>query len=168
MLEMWNPVINYENLYEVSNFGNIRRISGSKGAVIGRILKPNFNKQKGYYYITLSKNCIQTQYSLHRIVAMSFLGESELQVNHKDGNKLNNYITNLEYMSCKNNLLHATNVLKKRCCESHWNSRLTKEQVLEIKSLKNSGITHQLIANKFNVSRPLITEIMLGRKWANI
>lgn len=166
-MEIWNPVVNYEGLYEVSNLGNIKRIKGGHGSVIGRILKPYFNKVTGYCYIVLSKNCIQIQYAIHRLVAQSFLGLSELTVNHIDGDKTNNKLTNLEYLSNKDNLLHATEILKKRCGENHWNSKLTLDQVNEIRSLKDTGVTQQVIADKFNINRSFVSEIINRKKWAN-
>mgnify|MGYP007071663155 CR=1 FL=1 len=166
-MKTWKPVSGYENEYEVSDSGDVKRIKGGKGAVIGRILKPYLN-QSGYMYVTLTKQCVQTDFLLHRIVAAAFLGGSNFQINHKDGNKKNNSISNLEYVTISENLLHATRVLHKRRGDKHWNSRLSESNVLVILSLRNSGMTHQQIADAFKVSRPTISEIFLGRKWQHL
>lgn len=166
-MKTWKPVIGYENEYEVSDYGDIKRIKSGKGAVAGRLLRPYLNPN-GYLYVTLTKNCIQKDFLLHRIVAAAFIGKSSSQINHKDGNKENNAVSNLEYVSPRENLIHATRILHKRRGDKHWNSRLSEADVIVILSLRNSGLTHQQIANAFKVSRTTISEIFLCRKWKHL
>lgn len=107
--EKWIPIKGYEGLYEVSTHGNVRSIkrSGSKGG-ISKIFD-----DRGYDRVYLSKNGKMKQFILHRLVAIAFISnlENKEQVNHKDGNKQNNFVHNLEWVTRKENELHKRNVL---------------------------------------------------------
>lgn len=98
--EVWKPIPNYEELYWVSNLGNIK----SKN----KILKPTKNRD-GYLYIHLYKNKKQTIKGIHIIVAKTFIPNplNKTQVNHIDGDKWNNKIDNLEWVTPKENINHA-------------------------------------------------------------
>lgn len=101
-MEIWKPIKNYEELYEVSNYGNI--ISKKRG----KIKKPFYHN--GYLRVELSKSGVNKKYFVHRLVAETFIENSENleQVNHKDENKLNNYVGNLEWCSTKYNINFGT------------------------------------------------------------
>ncbi len=119
--ELWKDVVNYEDIYQISNLGNIKSIE--------RIIKPPFkssyikpgksiNKQKGYHYlqVTLCKNGTQKTYLIHRLVAISFLSNSHNYpcVNHLNGNKQDNRIENLAWCSYSQNEQHSYSVLGKK------------------------------------------------------
>lgn len=114
MEEKWKDIINYEGYYQISNFGNIRsldrKIRFNKGYSIkkGKMLKPILNK-KGYYKVSLSKNQKEKRFFIHRLVAIHFIENplSKEQVNHKDGNKKNNRVDNLEWCTNLENQIHA-------------------------------------------------------------
>jgi hypothetical protein len=105
MNEIWKDIPEYENLYQISNYGNIRRIF-KKGI---KKLKPSEDKD-GYYYVKLCKNNKQKHKRVNRLVMITFNNISNcenMQVNHIDGNKHNNSISNLEWCSQLQNLEHA-------------------------------------------------------------
>lgn len=116
MTEIWLPIENYENLYEVSNLGRVRRLesfvsgkAGSKRKVSGKILKPG-TRRDGYLSVTLCKNGVVRNFLLHRLVASAFIPnpDKKFQVNHLDENKQNNSVENLEWCSAKENSNYGT------------------------------------------------------------
>ena len=102
MNEIWKPVKNYEDLYLVSNIGNIRRKGKDKNR------KYNINKS-GYVLVNLYNNGKYKNLLVHRLVALAFIPnpENKPEVNHKDGNKLNNNADNLEWVTEKENVVHS-------------------------------------------------------------
>lgn len=113
--EIWKDVPHYEGIYQVSSFGNIRTTEGKttftkKHGIRhwkSRVLKTKGNKAIGTR-VTLWKNGKPKDYLVARLVAMAFLGEppKDFTVNHIDGNRLNNNISNLEWLSLKDNIRH--------------------------------------------------------------
>lgn len=102
MQEIWKDVVGFEGLYKVSNLGNVKSLR------IGKILIPSINR--GYKRITLCKNGNRKNKVIHRIVAEAFLDnhKSLTCVNHKDENKLNNCVENLEWCDIKYNTNYGT------------------------------------------------------------
>ena len=102
MQEYWKDIPNYETLYAISNYGNVKNVQTAK------ILKPSKNK-RGYLIVRLSKNRKIKSFYVHRLVAEKFINKknANCQVNHIDGNKLNNFFLNLEWCSCSENMKHA-------------------------------------------------------------
>lgn len=110
MEEMWKDIKGYEELYWVSNLGRVK----SKR----KILKP-INSE--YLKVGLSKNGIQTTKYIHRLVAETFLGKSDLQVNHKDENKHNNCVDNLEWITFKENMNYGTKQDRESLIKTKYN-----------------------------------------------
>ena len=103
MPEIWKPVLHFEEEYEVSNKGRVRRIGVRKGARVGRILAKAYNN-RGYLMTTLWKNNVSRSYTIHILVARAFVeGDHSLTVDHIDGNKLNNDPSNLEWITREEN-----------------------------------------------------------------
>lgn len=120
MTELWKPIVGFEGLYEVSNLGRVRSLPKDvpyKGSSTfahrkGRILSL-VSDSYGYKIVNLSKDRNQCGKKVHRLVAEAFLeNPSNLpQVNHKDGNKENNSVGNLEWCTAKQNIRHKFDVL---------------------------------------------------------
>lgn len=98
--EIWKPVEDYENLYQVSNLG---RVSNYR-----KVLKP-FKNNSGYWVIDLNANRKRTKFLVHRLVAKAFIPNVSNYpiVNHIDGDKNNNTVENLEWCNNSMNILHA-------------------------------------------------------------
>ena len=98
-MEEWKPVKKFEN-YEISTWGNVRNV------ITNKTLKPNV--KGGYYHVSLTNSQLRKSFKIHRLVALSFIPNSENKsdVNHKDKNKLNNHISNLEWNTRKENNAH--------------------------------------------------------------
>ena len=111
---IWKPISNYSEYYEVSSDGRVRsfdRIIFDKNGIRLRLNKSKeISLRIGLYkMVGLNKNRVQIQVSIHRLVALHFIPnpENKPQVNHIDGNKMNNNLNNLEWVTAKENLQHA-------------------------------------------------------------
>ena len=125
MNEYWKPT--FHDLYEVSNLGNVRRIAPGINTKTGRVLKP-CKSGNGYMIVGLHKGGSRKNCLVHRLVAEAFISQipKGLTVNHKDGNKLNNELNNLEIVTYSENLKHAirtglaTAPTERAIGENHW------------------------------------------------
>lgn len=121
-MEIWKDIKNYEGLYQVSNLGNVRSLdhyasNGKKNILYkGRILKQTKHKKTGYLLATLCKNNKHKSILVHRLVAEVFINNKNKLpcINHKDENKENNCVTNLEWCTHKYNNNYGNNT-KKLC-----------------------------------------------------
>lgn len=110
MMEIWKPIKNYENLYEISNLGRIRKIGGKNqfgNYKVDKMITP-YKNEKGYLRVGLSKNNKRKIFKLHRLVAEHFLPNPNNypEINHIDFNKQNNRVDNLEWCTHKENIQH--------------------------------------------------------------
>lgn len=109
--EIWADIIGYENLYSVSNLGRIVSHQWGKH----RILRQR-TSHKGYLRVNLSKNGQMKTYVVHQLVAKHFLENPQglTEINHKDENKLNNNVNNLEWCTRKYNVNYGTGIARQR------------------------------------------------------
>lgn len=109
MEEIWRDIKGYEELYQVSNLGNVKSLKYRK-TKYEHLLSQGTNKY-GYKFVILCKNNKSKNFKVHRLVADAFIDNKcqyEL-VNHIDGNKQNNIVDNLEWCNYSQNLIHAYN-----------------------------------------------------------
>lgn len=133
--EIWKPIKGYEELYEVSNLGNVRSLTtiinckGAKGIDThirnGKVLSKAIGTT-GYYIVVLSRNSKTKQVRIHRLVAEAFLDNPNNYpcVNHIDGNKLNNNVDNLEWCTHSHNNKEAYRLGLKK---STWGGVINKD-----------------------------------------
>src|SRR5699024_6284933 len=117
--EIWTPIKDLEGIYEVSNHGRVkslsRKINTGRGyRMLPEIIKTPKTDKDGYLETSLSKNGLKKHVSIHRLVAEAFLHnpENKEQVNHKDGDKKNNHVSNLEWVTAQENQTHKKEVLR--------------------------------------------------------
>lgn len=127
--EIWKSLIEFENLYKISNYGNILNLKTNK-----YVLK-TIDKNCGYVYVNLTKDKKTKKYRLHKLVLRTFKGEPPLHnsvVGHLDNNKTNNYIDNLYWTTTKENTRKAVedNLMKQFTGAENINS--FKIKVLDI------------------------------------
>ena len=116
--EIWKDVVGYEGLYQVSNLGRIKSLPKEKKTPTTTFMTKetilNQHKDKGgYFRVMLTKKGKSILKSVHIIVASAFIGErGNLTVNHKDENKANNNVNNLEYLTRVENVRYGTGIIR--------------------------------------------------------
>ncbi|WP_348623058.1 NUMOD4 domain-containing protein [Paenibacillus peoriae] len=116
--ESWKPIPNYEGIYEASDFGRIRSVDGKTTESVrhglrkwrGRIIKPKSDAIVTGYRVSLWKSKICRDYLVARLVGFTFLGvpsDPKMTINHIDGNRFNNNVHNLEWLTLADNIRHA-------------------------------------------------------------
>jgi hypothetical protein len=169
--ETWKRCPGYESSYEVSTLGNVRsidRISGNRRGVIkSKLLKSYINK-RGYLEVRLYKNSKHIFKIIHRLIAKAFLpNENKPQVNHIDGNKLNNRVDNLQWVDNSENQLHAykLGLQPSRAGENNVKAKIKDKDVTLLKELYNSGKTIAEVSNITKISVSSIRAIIYGNTW---
>lgn len=116
MIEIWKDILGYEGLYQVSNLGRVKSLNYHKTRK-EHILKPT--NCHGYLRVNLSKNKNRKSYLVHRLVGEAFISNFDNlpEINHKDENKHNNCVENLEWCDRQYNNTYGTMLQKNR--DSH-------------------------------------------------
>lgn len=159
-IEIWSKVPNYEGLYQVSSFGRVKSLK-RKWVKQDRILSP-YKPKNGYLEVGLSSGTPRKEvnHRIHSLVSEVFdrpLSEGET-VNHIDGNKSNNKISNLEIITRSENTRHAWDTgINNQVGYNSVNSKLTKEDVLYIRESRDKRSN---LAKKFCVSRQTIDNVI--------
>lgn len=173
-MERWLPVVGWEDVYEVSDWGRVRRIVGGTSTYAGRILSP-ITGAWGYPMVRFRFKGRESKPMIHCVVAAAFLGPRPHahHVNHKDGDRANAKLSNLEYVTCSENHFHAYRILGRKgrqmFGETNTSAKLTGEQVSEIIRLYNAGGTTQKhLAGQYGVSQSNISQIVRGKKWTQL
>lgn len=150
--------------YEISKDGIIRNAKT-------KAIKSQYIGSTGYYMVSFSYDGKTKPQRVHRLLAMTYLDNDGSRdcVNHIDGDKLNNSLSNLEWCTHAENMKHAFSTgLANNTGENNGQSKLTEGQVVEIKRLIASGKSQYKIAAEYGVSRSCILGIKLGRLWAHV
>jgi len=181
-MEVWKSIKGFENYYEVSNLGNVKRKEGTSH------LKPKNLKhlldKDGYRRVNLKVSQKTNSKIVHRLIAEAFIDnpENKPQVNHINGIKGDNTLSNLEWCTLSENRRHAystglQNGLTRRGVKNNF-SKLTENQVRSIrmeytgdargksKEQLKEMVTTEDLAKKYNVSRAAISFILNGTSWS--
>jgi hypothetical protein len=182
--EEWKPCPEFEDHYEVSNLGNVRskavfiphdgNWNKDAGGYIKKFKKHNQQMNRyGYMHVKLCKYGTCNHRTVHRLVANAFIPNPDKlkQVNHIDGVKTNNTVSNLEWVSAGQNIKHAweTGLMNAEHLtgSKHFNTKLSEKQVLSIR--KESGnTTIKDIANKYGIGITTTRDIITRRTWKHI
>lgn len=173
--ETWRPVVGFEHRYEVSDLGRVRVTSSSKKSQIGKII--GRVKQTGYHSVVLRNDSGErVELSTHRLVLEAFVSECPegKECNHKNGDKADNRVDNLEWVTRSENHLHRARVLRhhpsgpclSRPGERNGAAKLTRLQVDEIRRLYSSGgYSQEALGRMFGVHQTKVSRIVRWKGW---
>lgn len=166
LTEAWRLVPGWPE-YSVSDHGRIRRND------TGRIRTPILMKSTGYHMVTLTGCGRRKMLAIHRLVALAFLGpppSPKMQVNHKDSDRANPRLDNLEWVTVSQNILHGYRSGKCNATgEANGHSKLTDQKVIQIRELISP--TREIadeIAAAFGVSKATIYDVAAHRTWKHV
>jgi len=168
---MWKQVSGYENVYEINEFGDLRRCGCEK-------LIKKLNRKDGYLQYVLSKDGIRKSRKIHRLVADAFVENPNNYnvVNHIDGNKTNNYYKNLEWCTYshnnthawENNLNHNTEKQRNSAKESVKHAQIVAWEKRKKRVICNeTGAVYNSIkecANELNLQNSKISDVCKGKR----
>ncbi len=180
--ERWKPIPSTGGIYEASTHGRIRsvtRVVATKNRwgdcnkiSYGRTLQQTINKSTGYPSVSLSIDRKRFYPNVHRLIAEAFLGACPhgKEVNHIDGNKTNNSIENLEYITRSENLGHAyrLGLASPPRGEKCGTSKLNEMQVRIIRRCYALSISQGSLSRLFNISRRQIRKILSRESWGHV
>jgi len=164
MQEKWCSIKQWEGYY-ISNTGRVKNPKGKQVALCE-------NKKRGYIYVYHSNQHMRPRaLSAHRLLAKHFIPnpENKPQVNHIDNNRLNNKVSNLEWVTAKENTAHCINQGRKNQFRGEQcpQAVLTEEIVRSIKS-EIGTMTHKKLAEKYKTNYSNIAHIKRGSRWSHI
>ena len=169
MQEVWAPIPGYNGRYAVSSFGRVMVIGADvtgRRRHIGRCFAEHL--VTGYQMVHLAYGEERRSIHVHRLVAQAFIGPPPpgKQVNHKDGDRANPRVENLEYVTPSENARHSLDVLCRQLPygTDHWNARLSEANIRKIFELSADGLDGVQIGKIFGVVSHTITRILAGTR----
>lgn len=179
MVEEWRVIPNTNNIYYISNLGNLKTLNW-KNSKQERIMLPA-KDNNGYLRTAIIIKGKLTTIKLHRLVAEAFIPnpKNKSQVNHKNFNRCDNRVENLEWCTPLENYIHSFNfnrmkipnpintIIKRG--ELNGCSKLTDKQVLEIRQkFKPRIYTREMLAKEYGVKASTIKDIVLRKSWRHL
>lgn len=160
MQEIWKRFKDTD--YQVSNLGNVFSVYN------GMQLKPFMNDR--YLVVDLFAYTVRQRIAVHRMVAIAFIEnpDNKEYVNHINGNKLNNRVDNLEWVTASENSIHAVATGLSPIGEAKTLAKLTEKDVLEIQAAFEAGEKDFVLAEKYGVTSGVISSIRLGKTWKHV
>lgn len=167
-MEIWKDIKGYEGLYKVSNLGRVKSLSRRdrlNRVIQEKVLKPGSNKV-GYLHVNLYKEGRVKICKVHRLVAQAFIPnpEDKPEVNHKDEDKTNNKVENLEWMTCKENINYG--IHNERSAKSRTNDKKRSKPIygINIKTNERVEFPSTMEAQRNGFSSGTIVDCLKGRR----
>lgn len=169
--EIWKNIVEYEELYQVSSYGRIKRFNKDERYRSFKILKPHKINDYGHLKTDLYKNGLRESFQIHRLVLEAFVGICPVGMEccHNDGNSSNNFIGNLRWdtrlENVKDKNKHKTMPIGSR----HGMAKLNELQVRIIKRLlEDDYLTQREIAKIFDIDWSTIWRIKHNKTWRHV
>ena len=175
MKEVWKDIPGLDGIYQASDFGRIKRmyrvITNKRGhkLTIKELIIKQFMGCWGYPLVPLTVNGKQKSISVHRLVGRAFLPNPDglRDINHKDFNKANNHVSNLEWLSHSANVKYSYDFgnVKRRVGELNGRARLTEAQVVHIRKRE---LSYNGYVKLYGVGKSTVHGIVTGQTWKHI
>lgn len=165
MSEEWRAILG--GTYEVSSVGNVRRATAGRRTHAGRTVKPILMKI-GYLVVGPVVNGKNKKFYVHELVALAFIGPRPegLSINHKDGDKTNNVVANLEYVTHAENMAHAAKAGLMARGERHGGSKISDADAAQLCVRRAAGESLTKLAREFGVAVSTASQIANGHRRA--
>lgn len=174
MKEIWKDIKGYEGFYQISNLGNVRSLQrkAPSGKSVKQIIRKQSIDKNGYCVVGLNKNKTQKTYKVHRLVAIAFIDNPKNlpEVNHKDEDKTNNNVSNLEWCDAKYNLTYGSRKDMFVGTKNN-NCKLSEQDVKDIRRLykkRDPKFNSLALGKKYGISHTHILNIIKNKSWNNI
>jgi len=166
-MENWKDIKGYEGLYQISDLGRVKSLR--RNAIL-RAGKSN----TGYRIVALCKRGKAITKSVHRLVAEYFVDNpyNKPQVNHIDGDKVNNIYANIEWVTASENHIHAISIglikFDYMRGEKNHKTSLSESDVIKIKKGLKDKVSGVVLGKRYNVTRATIADINVGKTWGHV
>lgn len=165
LLEWYKPIVGWEDYYEISNIGTVRRRMASCGSSPGKRLLWNW-LPTGYAKVGLCKNSKRKEFLVHRLVAETFIGDAKgMDVCHGDGIKNHNRLSNLRIDTRKGNMQDQIKHGKTPRGEKCGSNKYSQQLILAIKIRMANGERIPDISKETGIPTALLYGIRSGRTW---
>lgn len=172
MIEIWKDVVGFEGIYQISNTGKVKGLP--RKYLIERLLKP-YISEHGYLMVRLYPS--GKHKTIHRLLAEAFIPNPDNKpfVNHKDANKQNNDLNNLEWVTRLENIHHAVRLGLYNCKNRrsfkgrhHPLTTLNEDIVLDIREKYSKGANRYQLAEEYSISYNIVNKIVNRITWRHI
>jgi hypothetical protein len=176
--EIWKDVVGFEGFYQVSNLGRVRSVDRVVFHPVygdmrrkSRVLKSSLSTC-GYLSLILCRDGVNFSKTVHSLVALAFIGDrlDGYQINHKDGDRFNNSLENLEYCTRLDNMRHAFayGLMNTPKGEKQRSAKLKASDIPVIRQRLSEGHFQTAIARDYGVGQAVISSIKLGKTWSHV
>lgn len=165
-MEIWKDIKGFEGMYQISDKGRVKSLKRGK-----ELIMTSVNTTHGYLRVKLLKDKKEYPFTIHRLVGLAFLPiiEGKNEINHIDGNKKNNNLSNLEWCNRSENMKHADKTGLRIMLKGQKNPKAKiTDEIVRIIRMERKGIFQTEIAKEFNLKQQTVSKIINHKLWTHI